>query len=90
MTFLQELSWKQLPYFNLAPREAISINGTISGYRQSFQNFTFWNILRAGHLVSEHLTRNMQVPLDAPQMAYYMFNSIIYPNMTESQLLSLL
>lgn len=34
-----------------APRISVSINGVPNGFVKSYQNFSLWNILNAGHMV---------------------------------------
>jgi carboxypeptidase C (cathepsin A) len=68
--WVQQLTWPGLDMFNSSPKERWSAGGQVSGFRQNFENLTFWNILRAGHMV----------PMDAPEMAFNMMMSIVYPD----------
>jgi serine carboxypeptidase 1 len=46
-----QLTWPGLSSWKAASRSAVNINGVPNAYRQSFGNFTFWEIMRAGHMV---------------------------------------
>jgi carboxypeptidase C (cathepsin A) len=49
---------------------SLTMDSQVVGFYQSYQNFTLWNVLKAGHMV----------PMDAPKPSFAMFNSIIYPD----------
>lgn len=67
--WMAKLPWSKLSKFQAAQRKAFTEPGkwNVAGFVQSYENFAFWQINKAGHMV----------PLDQPWAAEYMFVSII-------------
>jgi len=65
--WIKKLQWSGLNNFLNAPRQMYNVNGVPNGYSKSYQNFSLWNILNAGHMV----------PYDNGPMALQMLENII-------------
>jgi serine carboxypeptidase 1 len=67
--WISKLQWSDLPQWLSAPRVPFqeSNDQNVAGFVQSYKNFAFWQINKAGHMV----------PLDRPWSAEYMFATII-------------
>lgn len=80
---LSVITCLSLDVFNYenAPRTPIVINGNVNGFVKSYKNFSFYNILYAGHMVPygnytfslEYLTSFV----DNGATALHMFKSVI-------------
>eukprot|EP00761_Pharyngomonas_kirbyi_P013574 gb/GECH01013603.1/.p1 GENE.gb/GECH01013603.1/~~gb/GECH01013603.1/.p1 ORF type:complete len:424 (+),score=73.20 gb/GECH01013603.1/:1-1272(+) len=65
--WVSTLNWNGLSSWRQAERKTHSIDGTPQGFSKSYQNFHFYWILNAGHMV----------PRDNPKMALQMINDVV-------------
>lgn len=63
----QMSNWTGLAQWQQAPNNPVSIQGVPQAFVQQYQNFRFWRILRAGHMV----------PNDNPPVAFLMAKTIL-------------
>jgi len=65
--WIQKLKWPGLYSFLNAPRTPYyTSSGAVTGYSKTYQNFSLFNVLKAGHMV----------PYDNGGMAYIMFETV--------------
>lgn len=67
--WIGNMTWTGLSNYKKQSPQPIVINGIPEGFVRSYQNFAFYRIFRAGHMV----------PNDNPQAAYWMLKHIINP-----------
>jgi len=65
--WIQKLQWPELYNFLNAPRIPHVVDGIPLGFSKIYKNFSLWNVMMSGHMV----------PYDNPEMALYMFETII-------------
>jgi len=65
--WINNMSWPGLAKFQQQPEHNIIIDGIPQGFYRSFENFAFFKIFRAGHMV----------PHDNPEAAYQMLQMIL-------------
>merc|ERR1711991_815754 len=65
--WINSMNWPGLSTWQNEKEDIISIDGIPQGFVRSYENFSFWRIMRAGHMV----------PHDNGPMALYMMSHII-------------
>ena len=68
--WMKALEWPYKTEWNAAKNETWSVNGNIAGYYQTYANFTFLQVLGAGHMV----------PMDQPVNALSMIQQLTVGN----------
>ncbi|XP_034235037.1 retinoid-inducible serine carboxypeptidase-like [Thrips palmi] len=68
LNWVNRLQWPGASQWKAAPQKPITVNGQDNGYSQSWGNFTFYSISRAGHMV----------PSDNPDAAIAMLRRITH------------
>ena len=51
LQWVEKMKWKKLNDWNKSKRTPLVVNGIIEGYRKIYDNFAFYWINRAGHMV---------------------------------------
>jgi serine carboxypeptidase 1 len=64
--WVENLNWAGIPSWKKAVRQPIMLNNSTEAFKKSFKSFSFYWILKAGHMV----------PLDAPETALEMLQII--------------
>ncbi|CAG7830981.1 unnamed protein product [Allacma fusca] len=64
--WVEKLNWTGISSWKKAPRQPIILNNSTEAFKKSFKNFSFYWILKAGHMV----------PMDAPKTAVEMLQII--------------
>ncbi|XP_060523995.1 retinoid-inducible serine carboxypeptidase-like [Cylas formicarius] len=62
--WVEDLKWKNASQYLKAPRRGFSVNGIYEGYEKSYGTFTFYWVLRAGHMVPADNPKGMQYILE--------------------------
>ena len=49
--WVNNMKWNGAKNYQESPRDAVGVNGIIEAYSRREDNFSFWTILRSGHMV---------------------------------------